>query len=111
MTQSRPSRCTRALARLHRIRAIRPHARVCMWVWLRNPFDARASCARISTVRAGLAIVCLVGCVRDPVEAVCPDVSAGALVVTEVRGEQTPEDLDGPWIELFNATSDTIDLE
>jgi hypothetical protein len=45
---------------------------------------------------------------------VCPDVAAGDLVVTEVRGVQTPADLadlDGPWIELFNASSATVDLE
>ena len=48
-------------------------------------------------------VVCLLGaCARDPVEAICPDVSEGALVVTEVRGPQSPDDADGPWVELFN---------
>jgi hypothetical protein len=60
-------------------------------------------------VRVGLALVCVVGCARDPVDAICPDVSEGALVVTEIRGPQ--DDQNGPWIELFNATSGSIDLE
>ena len=60
-------------------------------------------------MRVGLAILGLVGCARDPVDAVCPQLTAGDLVLTEVRGPQNPEDTDGPWIELFNATNDSID--
>ncbi len=59
-------------------------------------------------MRAALLLL-LIGCTRDPVEAICPPVSEGALVVTEIRGPQ--DDTDGPWIELFNATNDSIDLE
>jgi hypothetical protein len=62
-------------------------------------------------VRTGLVLLGLVGCARDPVEAVCPDVVAGDLVVTEARGPQSPEDLNGPWIELFNASGASVDLE
>ncbi|MBA2538711.1 MAG: hypothetical protein H0V17_03675 [Deltaproteobacteria bacterium] len=51
---------------------------------------------------------CLIGCARDPVDAVCPEIDEGALVVTEVRGPQ--DDQDGPWIEMFNASGATIDL-
>lgn len=61
-------------------------------------------------MRAALVLL-LVGCARDPVEAICPPVSEGALVVTEIRGPQRPEDRDGPWIELFNATNAAVDLE
>jgi hypothetical protein len=59
----------------------------------------------------GLTVVLCVGCVRDPAAAECPTVSAGDLVVTELRGPQNPEDLDGPWIELFNRSSASLDLE
>jgi hypothetical protein len=51
---------------------------------------------------------CLIGCARDPVDAVCPAISEGALVVTEVRGPQ--DDMEGPWVELFNASGATVDL-
>lgn len=60
-------------------------------------------------MRAGLVVVGLIGCARDPVPAICPDVSEGALVITEIRGPQ--DDRDGPWIELFNASSGSVDLE
>ena len=53
----------------------------------------------------------LAGCVRDPVESICPEVGEGALVVTEIRGPQSPDDALGPWIEIYNATNATVDLE
>lgn len=59
-------------------------------------------------MRVLLVLVGLVGCARDPAPAICPDITAGALVVTEIRGPQ--DDQDGPWIELFNASGSTIDL-
>ena len=49
-------------------------------------------------------------CTRDPVEAVCPSIPEGALVITEIRGPQSPADNDGPWVELYNASASTIDL-
>ncbi len=53
----------------------------------------------------------LVACARDPEEALCPDLEVGDLIVTEVRGPQTPEDpVNGEWIELFNASGRSIDL-
>jgi hypothetical protein len=58
-----------------------------------------------------LAIILLVACARDPEEALCPDIEVGDLIVTEVRGPQTPEDAaNGEWIELFNASARSIDL-
>jgi hypothetical protein len=53
----------------------------------------------------------LAACVREPVDAVCPDVVEGDLVVTEVRGDQDPDDLDGEWIEVFNAAAGSVNLE
>ena len=54
----------------------------------------------------------LVGCAREPEEALCPEVAVGDLIVTEVRGPQTPADpMNGEWIELFNASARAIDLE
>ena len=53
-------------------------------------------------------LLMLVGCARDPVEAICPQVSEGALVITEIRGPQ--DDENGPWIELFNASGGSVDL-
>ena len=59
-----------------------------------------------------LAIMSLVSaCARDPEESLCPDIAAGDLVVTEVRGPQTPADaVNGEWIELYNASGKSIDL-
>lgn len=60
---------------------------------------------------AVLIVTCaLAGCVRDPVESICPEVGEGALVVTELRGTQSPDDAEGPWVELYNATSSPVDL-
>lgn len=64
-----------------------------------------------SAVRCAIAICLVAGCTRDPVTAVCPTIAAGDLVVTEIRGPQTPDDSNGPWVELFNASGQSIDLE
>ena len=64
-------------------------------------------------VAAALVIVsALSACERDPEEALCPDVAVGGLIVTEVRGPQTPADaLNGEWVEIYNASGKSIDLE
>ncbi|HEY5927660.1 MAG TPA: hypothetical protein VIV11_38510 [Kofleriaceae bacterium] len=58
-----------------------------------------------------ITVVLAVGCVRDPAEALCPSVQPGNLVLTEFRGPQSPEDSMGIWVELYNASGATIDLE
>lgn len=58
----------------------------------------------------GLTVVLAVGCVRDPAPAECPSVDKGDLVITEFRGEQSPEDSNGIWVELYNASGTTVDL-
>jgi hypothetical protein len=57
-----------------------------------------------------LAFVVAGACSRDPVEVPCPDVVAGDLVVTEIRGAQSPEPGYGEWIELYNRSASDIDL-
>jgi hypothetical protein len=47
---------------------------------------------------------------REPAEALCPELAAGDLVVTELRGTQKPEDEEGRWIELYNASGRALDL-
>lgn len=57
--------------------------------------------------KAGLfAVMCLLlaGCVRGPLDRVCPALTAGDLLLTEVRGNQSGLDTWGQWIELFNPT-------
>jgi hypothetical protein len=62
-------------------------------------------------VRRLVAIVVLTSaCTRDPAPAECPDVAVGDLVVTEIRGDNGAGDQLGIWIELYNASSATIDL-
>lgn len=51
-----------------------------------------------------------VGCVRDAEEAICPDLAKGDLIVTEIGGPQMGNDTLVPWIELYNATGEAIDL-
>jgi hypothetical protein len=65
-----------------------------------------------SLVRAAglLAMLAPAACVRAPAEAVCPELAAGDLIVTEVRGPQDPEDASGSWLELYNASDAAIDL-
>lgn len=55
--------------------------------------------------------VALAGCVREPLEQICPAVAPGDLVITEIRGPQSGSDTWGEWIELYNASSGAIDLE
>jgi hypothetical protein len=58
-----------------------------------------------------LFVASVAGCVRDPIGE-CPAIRKGDLVVTELRGPQTPEDpAGGVWIELVNTTSGTLELE
>jgi hypothetical protein len=60
----------------------------------------------------GLTVVLAVGCTRDAAPAECPALAPGDLVVTEVRGPQNPDDLEGGiWVELYNASGAGIDLE
>lgn len=54
--------------------------------------------------------VAATGCARDPIGA-CPEIGTGELVITEFRGPQDPEDTEGPWVEMYNASTATLDLE
>lgn len=47
-------------------------------------------------------------CVRPPLAGVCPEVQAGALTITEIRGPQAG--VYRQWIELYNASDDDIAL-
>ena len=58
-----------------------------------------------------MTLAVLVGaCARDPIDVPCPDIQAGDLVVTEIRGAQSPEPGYGEWIEIYNGSPDTVDL-
>lgn len=57
-----------------------------------------------------LAILFAGACSRDPIDVPCPELQAGDLVVTEIRGAQSPEPGYGEWIELFNGSASAIDL-
>lgn len=50
------------------------------------------------------------GCERELEPAICPDIGAGDLVISEVRGLQSDTDTQGQWIELYNASGAAIDL-
>ena len=57
-----------------------------------------------------VALLLLAACERDPIDVPCPQLEVGDLVVTEIRGVQDPEPGYGEWIELYNASPDTVDL-
>lgn len=59
----------------------------------------------------GVPLIALGACAHDPAPELCPDVAAGDLVVTELRGEQSGADSWGQWIEVQNRTGAAIDLE
>lgn len=62
-------------------------------------------------MRAAVLLLVLAACERDPAEELCPPLSAGDLVITEIRGPQTPADIvTGPWLELYNASGHVVDL-
>lgn len=65
-------------------------------------------------MRAALiAVACVLapGCVRDAADAQCPALAKGDLVVTEIGGPQTGNDLLVPWIEIYNASGGPVDLQ
>src|SRR5690606_4540693 len=56
---------------------------------------------RLSRLGSFIALAVPLACVRPPVTGACPEVQAGGLTITEIRGAQS-----GPyrqWIELYNA--------
>jgi hypothetical protein len=63
----------------------------------------------VGLIAAGLALL-PAACVRDTVGE-CADIGAGELVVTELRGPQTADELTPPFVELYNTTNRTLDLE
>ena len=67
------------------------------------------------TLRSGGALAILLGlqgCDRELEPEICPAVGAGDLVLTELRPEQSGggADVDGAWIELYNASGGSVDL-
>ena len=53
---------------------------------------------------AAIAVLGLGSCEREAMPAICPDVQAGELVLTEMRGPQSGADTYGQWFELFNTS-------
>jgi hypothetical protein len=52
------------------------------------------------------ALVSTGACVRDPLPSACPELAAGDLVVTEIRGDQAGSYRQ--WIEIYNVTDAAI---
>jgi hypothetical protein len=59
---------------------------------------------------AALALVPAVACTRDEVGE-CVELNPGDVVITEFRGAQTGDETAVIWLELFNTTSRSVDLE
>jgi hypothetical protein len=47
-------------------------------------------------------------CSRTPLDVPCPQVAAGELVITELRGAQEGPDTRGQWIEIHNASEGPV---
>lgn len=59
-----------------------------------------------------LALVVLAsGCAREPLPEYCPLVEPGELVVSELRGDQDEIDSYGQWLEIYNASGRSLDLQ
>lgn len=71
--------------------------------WVRCPAQAR----RLLVL---LVAGSFLACVRPPVETVCPEVTRGDLVFSEIRGSQSGMDTYGQWIELYNASGKELPL-
>jgi hypothetical protein len=59
---------------------------------------------------AALALVPSVACTRDEVGE-CVDISPGDVVISEFRGAQTGDETAVIWVELYNTTARSVDLE
>lgn len=57
-----------------------------------------------------IVVVLVAGCEREPVDAICPAIGAGGLVISEVRGDQDPDDTLGHWVELYNGSGGALDV-
>jgi len=63
-------------------------------------------------VVAGLAsIFGLASCDEPALEEVCPELIEGDLVISELRGPQDGINTAGQWVEVFNASDRSLDLE
>ncbi len=73
--------------------------------------DAREASTGWPVVLAALVMLpVLTGCPRTSLDAGCPDLSEGELVVTELRGSQSGVDSLGEWIELLNTRDSEAEL-
>lgn len=61
-------------------------------------------------VTASLGLLLGAGCVREAEDPECPALAADDLVITEIAGPQTGNDLP-PWIEVYNASGGSVDLQ
>lgn len=63
-------------------------------------------------VHIGGALALLAACERPLEPAICPPIGAGDLVISELRGAQSGNNIDnqGQWIEVYNASGGEVDL-
>lgn len=73
-----------------------------------NPTDGRCRGCAAAWV---LGLIGSLGCVREPLPELCPNVEVGELVISELRGPQAEQDSFGDYIEIYNAAGKTVDLQ
>lgn len=72
---------------------------------------ARRGAEPLAAWLVGAALFALLGgCERPMLEAICPEVAPGQLVVSEIRGPQDGVDTYGQWIEIYNGGETEVNL-
>ena len=68
------------------------------------PMEPRAGHRSAGNLLLVVLVAAFLGCGRDPLPRVCPDLAYGALAISEIRGGQSGFDTGGQWIEFYNAS-------
>lgn len=80
------------------------HARVTSPSVRRPDYGASIAFAAVATLATN-------ACTSAPLTDLCPSVSPGDLIITELRGAQSDADDGGQWVELHNRTTRPLNLE
>jgi hypothetical protein len=71
----------------------------------------RGCCPALGLLFGSLLIGSVIGCGREALPELCPDVEPGQLVISELRGDQAGQDSFGHYIEVYNDAGRALDLE
>jgi hypothetical protein len=75
-----------------------------------NPPDGRRH-GRACALGLWLWLIGSTGCIREPLPEICPSADVGELVISELRGNPSMGSELTDYIEIYNATGKTVDLQ